>query len=106
MKPTRPAAVPGSCRRFHSELRFVEETEVSIGHKRKRWSHQVQARQTELCSVNVTVDSKVTFANWRHYFVNFNTAVIPLFVLFYNYFLSIEKKLLPHMYHVFNYSHF
>ena len=48
---------------FLKELRFVDEADVSTCHKNKRWSHLVLARQTELCSVNVTVDSKVTFEN-------------------------------------------
>ena len=38
-----------------------------MGHRSKRWS--VLARQPEVCSVNVTVDSRVIFENWRHYVI-------------------------------------
>ena len=46
---------------------------MSIGHSGKTWSNLVLARQTELCSVNVIVDSKVTFEKNAplHDFVNF-----------------------------------
>ena len=40
---------------------------MSTDHRSKRWSHQVLVKQTELCSVNVIVDSKMTFENLRHY---------------------------------------
>ena len=41
--------------------------DVFMGHRSKRWS--VLARQPEVCSVNVTVDSRVIFENWRHYVI-------------------------------------
>ena len=42
---------------------------MSTGHRSKRQPHLVLARQTELCSVIVAVDSMVTFENLRHYVI-------------------------------------
>ena len=50
-------------------ITFGDEAEVSSGPRRKRWSYQVLVRQTELCSVNVTLDSKLTVAKLRQYVI-------------------------------------
>ena len=42
---------------------------MSTCHKSKRWPHKVLVRQTGLCSVNVAVDSTVTFENLRYYVI-------------------------------------
>ena len=42
---------------------------MSTGHRNKRWSHQALVKQAELCSIYSTVDSKVTFENWRRYVI-------------------------------------